>query len=65
MTKLITHFELKTLNFSELLALHRILSEDLNRTDYGTFQRANCLASLENTLLEINRRIASFFPTGA
>lgn len=56
MTKLITRYELATLNLAELLALYRILNEMLNKTFYGTAKRSNCLASLENTIHEINRR---------
>ena len=56
MTKLITRYELATLNLAELLKLYRILSEELSQSCYGTDKRRNCLASLENTINEINRR---------
>jgi len=56
MTKLITRYELATLTLAELLTLYRILNEKLNKTSYGTAKRLNCLASLENTIHEINRR---------
>lgn len=56
MLKLITRYDLATLTLAELLELYRTLKEILNRTYPETDDRLNCLASLENTIHEINLR---------
>ncbi len=65
MTKLITRYELNQLTLAELQVLYRELSKLLAETAYGTASRRNCLASLENTLREINVRFGAQWKLGA
>ena len=53
--KLITQFELAALNRSELFGLHREVFNELAASGYGSAERRNALASLEN----IERAIAT------
>ncbi len=65
MINLITRYELRLLNLAELLELYRELSKLLAQTSLGTACRRNCLASLENTIREINGRYAYQWKLGA
>lgn len=65
MLKLITRYELNQLTLAELQVLYRELSRFLAETAYGTASRRNCLASLENTIREINVRYAYQWKLGA
>lgn len=58
MFDLITRYELRLLNVPELFVLHRELSELLAQSDGNTSFRRDCLASLENTISEINSRLS-------
>jgi len=57
--KLVTRFELAAKSTKELHLLYRDVFNTLVRTDYGTANRRNCLASLENIQQEINEKAAS------
>lgn len=57
MTNLITQCELRSFTLAELRVLHQELLILLAETAYGTASRRNCLASLENTIREINARL--------
>lgn len=58
--KLITRFELATKTTKELHLLYRDIFNALVRTNYGTAERRNSLASLDNIQEEINER--ALFP---
>lgn len=64
-SKLITRYDLRLLTLAELLVLHRELVRMLAQTAYGSASRRNCLASLENTIREINARYAYQLNLGA
>ena len=53
---LITRFELASLGTSELRALYRGVFDDLVRSEPGSAERRNALASLENIAAEIAAR---------
>lgn len=59
MTNLITHYELRYFTLPELQVIYFELSRLLTETDFGSASRRNCLASLENTIREINARFGS------
>jgi hypothetical protein len=65
MLKLITRYELNQLTLAELQVLYRELSRLLAETAFGTASRRNCLASLENTIREINARYGAQWMLGA
>ena len=48
MSKLILPQSLKKLSLSELWALHAKVQRDLAKSEYGSPERRNALASLEN-----------------
>jgi len=58
MTKLITRYELSKLSLGELHGLYRQLFNALVQSHFGTYQRRNALASLENISNELNSRYA-------
>lgn len=65
MTTLITHYELRHFTLPELQVIYHELSRLLAETDYGSVTRRNCLASLENTIREINVRLGVQWKLGA
>lgn len=54
--KLVTRFELATLNKNELRALLRHAFNELAKSDPDTHQRRNALASIENIRSELGSR---------
>lgn len=54
--KLITRFELAAKNENELRGLLRVAFNELAISDYGTHERRNALASLENIENELASR---------
>lgn len=54
--KLVTRFELAAKNESELYALLRETFNELAKSEPGTHQRRNALASIENIQNEIGSR---------
>ena len=56
MCRLITSTELDRLSETELSVLFNKVSGHLNRTDPGTPERRNCLASLENIERKVIQR---------
>ncbi len=65
MLKLITRYELNQLTLAELQELYKELSHLLTQTAYGSASRRNCLASMENTIREINARYGAQWMLGA
>lgn len=59
--KLITRFELAAKNESELYALLREAFNELAKSEPGTYQRRNALASIENIQNEISSRNTTLF----
>ncbi|WP_338454827.1 hypothetical protein [uncultured Alteromonas sp.] len=54
--KLITRFELAAKNENELRGLLRMAFNELAKSDFGTHERRNALASLENIENELASR---------
>lgn len=54
--KLITRFELAAKNENELRGLLRVAFNELAKSDFGTHERRNALASLETIRTEIIHR---------
>ena len=59
---LITRFELATKNERELYAILREAFNELAKSDIGTHQRRNALASIENIQREIGSRVLNSHP---
>lgn len=57
--KLITRFELAAKSKNELHAILREAFNELARSEYGTYQRNNALASIENIQNELSLRVRS------
>lgn len=57
--KLLTKFELAAKNENELYALLREAFNELARSEPGTYQRRNTLASIENIQAELTSRAPS------
>jgi hypothetical protein len=57
--KLITRFELAAKNENELRGLLRMAFNELAKSDFGTHERRNALASLENIENELVSRAPS------
>lgn len=55
--KLITRFELAAKSTAELRSLHKEVFNALLRSEAGTLERVNVLASLENIEFEIASRV--------
>lgn len=55
--KLITRFELAAKSENELYALLREVSNELVRSETGSHERRNALASIENIYTELGARI--------
>ncbi len=58
MCKIITSYDLDHRSDNELCALFQKVSQDLTKSEPGTYQRRNALASIENISRELNRRRA-------
>ena len=55
--KLITRYELQTKDIYELQGLLKECFNALVKSEYGTVERSNALASIENIQREIGRRV--------
>jgi len=55
--KLVTRFELAAKNENELRGLSRKAFNELARSDFGSHERRNALASIENIQNELASRI--------
>jgi hypothetical protein len=55
--KLVTRFELVAKNENELRGLLRMAFNELSKSDFGTHERRNALASLENIENELASRV--------